>query len=221
MSSGAKRAPVGGEDPAEKPEPARAEWAKDERLALLERVPSGVVDDASVRDENGERAGRRLRAEQLPCRPDLGAPFRVMLRHDRVEDGPAHGEPAERESRRLLRAAERAGIDLVDRKLQPAHPAPDRPRVGTTLRIEVALRPAIREDDRVLVGLREVRRRMPEDEHETTPLHRARELGLGCRCSSGARARGDRQTGRRDGEGSSNRHRHRMTSAVRVACTRR
>jgi hypothetical protein len=54
---------------------ARAARTEDERLALLERQPGGVADNAAVRDEDRQPARCRPRPEQPPRSPDLPPPL--------------------------------------------------------------------------------------------------------------------------------------------------
>lgn len=170
------RSPLGWKNSAEESEAAAAERPKDERLTLLERQPGRIRHHDSVRDENGEPAAPSwLRPEQPPCRSDLRPPSRVVLRGDGVQERGAHGCTTEREPCRSSCATERAREDSPDSQLQASYAAPDCASVGATLLREVALRVAVSEVDRVLVGLREVRRRVSEDEHQPAPLQVARQ----------------------------------------------
>ena len=89
----------------------------------------------------------------------------------------------------LLRSAERAREHAPDPEPQAPNRTPDRASVGATLRVEVSLSAAVREDDGILVRLREVRRRVPDDEHEPASLQRARERRIGARRGAGSAAR--------------------------------
>ena len=118
---------------------------------------------------------------------DLRAPGVVVLGRDRVEERRVDGRAAEREPRRLERPAVRAREDLADGQPEPAHPLPDRARVGASLRGEVPLRRAVGDDDGILVGLREVRGGVPEDDDEPA--------GSRLRVRSGRRRRTRRRRG--------------------------
>ena len=76
------------------------------------------------------------------------------------------GRAAEREPCGLERPAVRTRQHRSDREPEAAHAASDRAGVGAPLRGEVALRAAIGDDDGILVGLGEVRRRVPEHDDE-------------------------------------------------------
>ena len=102
------------------------------------------------------------------------------------------GRAAEREPRRLERAAVRAREHLADRQPEPAHPAADRARVGTTLRREVPLRRAVRDDDGILIGLGEVGRGVAQHDDETARAKCAREVGAGRGRGSGNQRQSER-----------------------------
>ena len=106
------------------------------------------------------------------------------------------GRPPEGEPRGLQRAAVDAREDLADGKADAPHAAADRARVGPSLGGEVPLRRAVGDDDGILVGLREVGRRMPEDEDEAPGAKLAREVLVG----RGGGARGERHGQRGDGD---------------------
>jgi len=89
------------------------------------------------------------------------------------------GRATERQARRLERPAEGAREDLADRQGEAASAAADGARVGPTLRGEVPLRRAVGDDDRVLVGLREVGCGVPEDEDHAATAQRADEVTAG------------------------------------------
>jgi guanylate cyclase len=185
-SARAEQAPVGGEDAADHAEAAVSERAEDEGLGL-ERIELGRVDGhASVRHEDGERPGARLRPEELADRPHLPAPRGVVLVGDGVEERPARLRPAEGEAGRLERPAVGAREHGADPQPETADVVADRLRLHAPTCREVALRAAVGEHDGVLVGLREVGSCMAEDEDEPAPLQ------LGGQARTGARgARGE------------------------------
>jgi hypothetical protein len=105
--AGTQATPLGLEDPADHAEATRAERAKDQRLAFLEREPGGVADNAAVGDQDRHGSRLRLGAEQPPHSCDLGPPAGVVDRDDGVQERAARRRPAEGESRGLEGAAER------------------------------------------------------------------------------------------------------------------
>ena len=93
-----------------------------------------------------------------------------MFGGDGVQKRRADGRAAERELCRLAGPAEPAREDGSDPKLQSPHALPDELRVAAALCREVALRAAVIQIDRILVGLRLVRRRVADDEDHAAAL---------------------------------------------------
>jgi hypothetical protein len=102
-----------------------------------------------------------------------------VLGGDRVEQRLADAKAAEREPRGLLRSAERAREDVPDPESQPPNRPPECASVRATLGVEISLSPTVREHDGISVRRGKVGRRVPDDEHEPAPLHRARERRIG------------------------------------------
>ena len=190
----AQRPPLPRQHPSDDAEAAVPERPEDDRLALLERLPGRLLHDDAVRDEHGQLPGRGLRPEEPPRGADLRAPGVVVLGRDRVEERRDDGRAAECEPRGLERPAVRAREDLADGQPEPAHAAPDRTRVGAALGGEVPLRRAVGDDDGILVRLREVGGRVPEDERRA---RRRSGSGRG-QGRSGGRAGDERQRERGD-----------------------
>ena len=155
-------------DAADKPESAVPERAEDQRFALLEGKSCHVPNDAAVRDEHRDPAGPGLRPQQPARCADLTPPRRVVVGSDGIQKRRADGRAAERESCRLAGAAERTREHGPDPELQSLRALPDATRVAATVCREVPLRAAILQIDRILVGLREVRRCVPDDEDHVT-----------------------------------------------------
>ena len=185
-----------------KPELAVSEWAEDECLALLERLARRVPDDAAVCDEHGDAAGGGLRPQQPPRCGDLASPLRVVLGDNGVEKRAADGRAAEREPRRLAGPAEHAREHRPDLDLETTHALPDQPRVAAARSREVALRAAVLQIDGILVGLRLIRRRMPDDEDHAAALQLVAE-----RRARGIRRRKRESSDQRDGGKCANRTR--------------
>ena len=156
---------------------------------FLESKSRHIPDDAAVCDEHGNSAGVGLRREQPAHSADLTSPRRVVVGSDGVQKRKADCGATEREPCRLEGAAERTRQHGPDPKLQSARALPDAFRIAAALCREVALRAAILQIEWILVGLREIRRRVPghEDHPAASQLiaeRRARRFARGDRQSS-------------------------------------
>ena len=177
----AQGCPRARQDPPEEPEPAVPERAEDERLALLERMSGRVPDDAAVRDEDGDPAGGRLRPQQARaariCRRQAASCSAVTVFRSAALT-------VERPNASLAVSRVRQnGLESTApiRSCNRLRALADAPRVAAALCGEVALRPAIGQVDRISVGLREVRRRVPDDEDDpAAPQLIAQRRGRGC-----------------------------------------
>jgi dTDP-4-dehydrorhamnose 3,5-epimerase len=174
---------------------------EDQRLALLEGVPGRVSDNAAVRHEDRKAPRGRSAPQEPPGIPNLLPPARVVRRAHGVEQRVADGRATEREPGRLFRATERTREHGRDPQPKAAHSTPDRTCVGSTLRRQIALSAAIREDNGVLIRFGEVRRRVPDREHQPAALELTRKLGIGSTGIAGypgdRHHGGDRDTERR------------------------
>ena len=153
------------EDATKKPKTARAERTQDERLAFLQRETCRIRHDDPVCDEDVDRAGRRFRPEQSPGGSYLRPPACIVRCGDGIQEGRRHRRATKGKTRGLARAAEGTGQNRRDAQIETPHVPPYRAGIYTTLLGEVSLRGAIGQIDGVLVGLREVRGRMSENEN--------------------------------------------------------
>jgi hypothetical protein len=127
-----------------------------------------------------------------------------MRRRDGVQQGWRHRPATKGKTSGLARATEGTGQNCRDAQIETPHAPSYRAGICTTLLREISLRRAVGQIDRIFVRLREIRRRMSDNEYETARLERAGQSRLGRGIGAGLRAEGScsRKDIDRDSEGS-------------------
>ena len=162
----AERPPLARQHAADDPEAARAERPEDDRLALLERLPvvswtTTLCVTSTVSFPGAGFVPSSRRAFLICVRQAASCSAAMVLR----SAGWTVARPNASRAVSSVRQYD-AREDLADGKAEAPHAATDRARVGPSLGGEVPLGRAVGDDDGILVGLREVGRRVPEDEDE-------------------------------------------------------
>ena len=199
-------APLPWHDASDDAEAAVPERAEDDRLAFLEALTRRLGDDDPVRDEHGHFPRRGTGAEQ-PSRVAYLLSQTASC-SDAIVFSSAGCTVARPKASRAVSSVRQYALDSTfpigtprRRTPRPIARASARPCDG-----EVPLRRAVRDDDGILIGLGEVRRGMPEDEHDPAGAERADEI----RARRGGRARDEGHGQRGDdscGERARGRHR--------------